>query len=116
MIGNRIKIIRENEGLNQREFALSIKIGQSTLAMFENGQREPKPIHIEQICSKYNINEEWLRTGKGEMHQTVDMNFENICADIGVHDPKANAAILKYYELSQDDKELWWRYVERFMK
>ena len=50
------------------------------------------------------------------MHQTVDMNFENICADIGVHDPKAKAAILKYYELSQDDKELWWRYVERFMK
>lgn len=116
MIGNRIKIIRETEGLNQREFASSIKIGQSTLAMFENGQREPKPIHIEQICSKYHINEEWLRTGKGEMHQTVDINFESICADIGVHDSKAKEAIMKYYELSQDDKELWWRYMERFMK
>ena len=82
----------------------------------ENGKKKPGNRLISDICREFHINEEWLRTGKGEMHQTVDMNFENICADIGVHDPKAKAAILKYYELSQDDKELWWRYVERFMK
>ena len=68
-IGNRIKMIRQSEGLNQREFAASIKIGQPTLAMFENGQRLPKDIHIEQICSKFNVNESWLRTGEGEMYK-----------------------------------------------
>lgn len=66
-IGERIKIVREHEGLNQRDFASSIKIGQPTLAMFENGQRTPKDIHIEQICLKFNINEKWLRYGTGTM-------------------------------------------------
>ena len=66
-IGDRIKIVRESEGKNQRDFASSIKISQPTLAMFENGQREPKDIHIEQICLKYGVSEKWLKTGEGEM-------------------------------------------------
>lgn len=66
-IGSRIKQIRDLERKNQRDFAASIKISQPTLAMFENGQREPKEIHIEQICLKYGINDVWLRSGEGEM-------------------------------------------------
>lgn len=71
-IGNRIKQIRDMEGKNQRDFAASIKVGQSTLAMFENGQREPREIHIEQICLKYGINDTWLRTGEGEMKVLIN--------------------------------------------
>lgn len=115
-IGERIRKIRETEGLSQRVFSSSIKIGQSTLAMFEKGQREPKSIHIEQICSKYNISEEWLRTGKGEMKLKKNLIFGDICADIGVNDPKAKEAIIKYYELSNEDKELWWKWMEKFLK
>lgn len=63
-------------GKNQRDFASSIKIGQSTLAMFETGQREPKEIHIEQICNKYEINSEWLLTGKGEKRTKRTRNQE----------------------------------------
>lgn len=65
-IGDRIKIVRETSGKNQRDFASSIKISQPALAMFENGQREPKDIHIEQICMKYDVSDDWLRTGNGE--------------------------------------------------
>lgn len=115
-IGDRIRKIRENAGENQRIFAASIKIGQSTLAMFENGQREPKDIHIEQICIKYGINEDWLRTGAGDMKKDINVNFGEICADIGIYDEKAKMAIMKYYELSEDDKELWWQFMERFIK
>lgn len=75
-IGDRIKMVRELFNKNQRDFASSIKIGQSTLAMFENGQREPKGIHIEQICLKYGINEEWLRSGIGEMKKSLTKNQE----------------------------------------
>lgn len=76
MIGKRIKEVREMFGKNQRDFASSIKIGQSTLAMFETGQREPKEIHIEQICNKYEINSEWLLTGKGEKRTKRTRNQE----------------------------------------
>lgn len=115
-IGERIKKVRESENLNQRDFASSIKISQPALAMFENGQREPKDIHIEQICSKYNISEEWIREEKGEMKSNIDIEYSDICADIGVRDPKAQEAIMKYYKLSEDDKKLWWNFIERFLK
>lgn len=81
-IGSRIKEIRKFNKLNQRDFASSIKIGQSTLAMFENGQREPKDIHIEQICSKYNINEDWLRNGKGEPHISKTGKFSELLSNL----------------------------------
>lgn len=116
LIGERIKIVRESKGLNQRDFASSIKISQPALAMFENGQRDPKDIHIEQICTKYSINEDWLREEKGEMESNSDIEYSDICADIGVRDPKAREAIMKYYKLSDDDKELWWDFMERFLK
>lgn len=115
-IGKRIKEIRESAGMNQRDFASSIKIGQSTLAMFENGQRVPKDIHIEQICSKYRINPEWLCTGQGDPKKEEDIDFGKICAEIGEKDPKAKEAIEKYYELSPEDKALWWKFMEKLMR
>lgn len=67
MINERIKELRAFSGLNQRDFSAKAKIGHSTLAMFETGQRVPKDIHISQICQAFNVNEEWLRNGTGEM-------------------------------------------------
>ena len=81
-IGSRIKKVRECEGQTQKEFADSIKIGQSTLAMFENGQREPKDIHIEQISSKYGVRSDWLLTGEGEMYELIEDETAAIVSDL----------------------------------
>lgn len=67
MINERIRSLRDFYGLNQREFAKKIDVGASTLAMFETGQRIPKDIHISRMCSEFNISEDWLRSGEGEM-------------------------------------------------
>lgn len=64
-MNERIQKIRKQLGLSQREFAKKIDIGASTLAMFETGDRKPKVIHINRICSEFGINEVWLRTGEG---------------------------------------------------
>ena len=64
-MNERIQKIRKQVGLSQREFAKKIDIGASTLAMFETGDRKPKDIHINRICSEFGINEVWLRTGEG---------------------------------------------------
>jgi transcriptional regulator with XRE-family HTH domain len=66
-MNDRIRLLRKALGLNQRDFSLRAKIGHSTLAMFETGQRVPKDIHIAQICQTFNVNEEWLRNGIGSM-------------------------------------------------
>lgn len=66
MLG-RLKEIRDCHKLNQADFAKSLGMGQSTLAMLEVGKREILDRHIKTVCSIYDVNEAWFRTGEGEM-------------------------------------------------
>lgn len=68
----RLKQLRAALKLNQKDFSQKINVGYSTLAMFETGQRIPKDIHIAQICQAFNVNEEWLRNGTGDMFVESD--------------------------------------------
>ncbi|AXU79238.1 TPA: helix-turn-helix transcriptional regulator [Clostridioides difficile] len=73
-MNERIAILRSYLNMNQRDFSNKIKVSQSTLAMFETGQRIPKNIHISQICSEFNVNEDWIRFGSGDMFIKTDIN------------------------------------------
>lgn len=72
IVNERVRELRDFLGFNQIDFSKKINIGQSTLAMFETGQRALKDIHIAQICSIFNVSEDWLRYGKGEMFVQAD--------------------------------------------
>lgn len=114
-IGNRIKQIRNMEGKNQRDFAASIKVGQSTLAMFENGQREPREIHIEQICLKYGINDTWLRTGEGEM-KIEDCKDNRYFSNVGKLQRTDDETIMRWVNaIAETDPEVL-KQIEEFMK
>lgn len=67
----RIKEIRKALHYNQTDFAKKLGISQSTLAMIEVNKRTFSEKHIKLICSEFNINEHWLRTGEGEMFNEV---------------------------------------------
>lgn len=67
----RLKKIRKHYGKSQREFSELIKVSDSTVAMWETGERKIKDIHILTICQVFHISEEWLRLGTGKM--TIDV-------------------------------------------
>lgn len=77
-LNERLVKIRKDLGMNQKEFAESLAIGQSTLAMIEVGKRALNDRHIKLICSIYNVNEKWLRTGEGEPYSPQTLNQEII--------------------------------------
>lgn len=64
---NRIKQIRKEKGLTQVEFGEKIGVKGNTVTNYETGLRKPTDAVILSICREFNINEEWLRTGEGEM-------------------------------------------------
>ena len=66
---DRIKAIRKDQQMNQSEFANDLGIPLSNIQSYEIGRRAPSEASIKLICSKYKVNEEWLRTGNGEMKQ-----------------------------------------------
>lgn len=72
---DRLKELRKSLKLTQEEFAKRIGIKRNTVATYEIGRNEPIDGIIYSICREFNVNEEWLRTGCGEMF--IEMDKEN---------------------------------------
>lgn len=71
MIGYRVRQIRESlskEGkkISQESFGKEMGVTRSVIANIEYGKVEPTEMFLQLLCTKYNVNEEWLRTGEGE--------------------------------------------------
>lgn len=64
---NRIKNLRKELDLTQQEFADKIGISRGNIGAYEVGKNIPSDAVISLICREFNVREEWLRTGEGEM-------------------------------------------------
>jgi len=64
---DRIRRIRKELNLTQQEFADRIGIERGIVANYEIGRNEPTDAVISLICRGFDVNEEWLRTGEGDM-------------------------------------------------
>lgn len=63
----RVKILRQELGLNQNEFGEKLKIGQRAIGHIETGKNGLTERNFESICRVFNVNPLWLKTGEGEM-------------------------------------------------
>lgn len=73
---DRIKKIRKDAGLTQEKFAERLGIKRNTVATYETGKSEPMDNIIVSICREFNINEDWIRHGIGEMKKSLTKNQE----------------------------------------
>lgn len=64
-MNERIKIIRKDLKLTQAEFGQEIGTTRDAIASYENGRVSPDRTTRMLICSKFNVNENWLETGEG---------------------------------------------------
>ena len=103
---NRIKMVREKYSLNQTEFANRLEIKQSTFSANESGARPASDRTISAICREFNINENWLRTGDGEMLSKPSADpLDALCA--GYNLSKLDRCIIKgFLELRSDQREM----------
>lgn len=66
-MNERLKKLRKALDLTQQEFADRIGSKRNTIAKYETDTNMPSAAVISLICREFNVNEEWLRTGEGEM-------------------------------------------------
>ena len=66
-MNNRIKNLRKKLDLTQQEFADKIGISRGNIGAYEVGNNFPSDAVISLICREFNVREECLRTGVGEM-------------------------------------------------
>lgn len=63
-MNTRIYEVRKSLNLTQKQFAENLGMQHSTLSEMERGISNITERTIITICSVYNVNEEWLRSGK----------------------------------------------------
>ena len=66
---DRIREVREHFGLSMEKFGSRIGIGKASISLLESGKNNPSVQTITLICQEFGVNEQWLRTGEGEMFE-----------------------------------------------
>lgn len=111
----RLKELRKALGEKQGEFAKRISTTQGHISDIENGRKSLSERTAKLICLEFNVNEEWLRTGKGEMFVDVlpEDELGAYLGKIGTGDyPEIERIIKAYFRLPEESQ----RAVDLFLK
>ena len=104
-MNTRIRQLREDLHLSQKEFGERIGISRDAEGNIEYGRTPIKEYIIKLVCKEYHVNEEWLRTGKGEMYtdKMTDDQTDALLAQFGLEGLEAKIA-RAYLELDHDTR------------
>ena len=120
-MNERLKLLRKALKLNQLEFAEKIQIGrsQSTYCEYEKGKNVPERT-IADICREFYVNEDWLRTGEGDMFKSKNNTNEELAFQIGkllkTDDEFTKNLFLEYLKLPPEMKTLFEDFVHNLAK
>ena len=102
---NRIKQIRKGKNLTQVEFGERIGVKGNTVTNYETGLRNPTDAVILSICREFNVNEDWLRNGTGDIYKEKDGSFSELLVELEDSDDDfIKSLITVYMGLDEDSK------------
>ena len=94
----RIKELRKVKKLSQKEFGQNINLSQNHISSLENGTRTITDRIVNDICTTYNINKDWLLTGTGEM-------FEDPLSAFVIKDKEVQQFVKAFYEMDETSQK-----------
>lgn len=117
--GERISALISELGITKTSFADRLNITQPYVSkLIKNGT--PSDRLIEDICEKFNVREEWIRTGEGEMFSPLDRQEQiaNLTATLfkGEKDSFKERLILALAGLDESEWELLEKIAEKIAK
>lgn len=117
-MNERIKELRIALNLTQDAFARRLGVKRNTIGNYETGNRVPSEQSIFSICREFNVNEEWLRNGTGEMFNELSQD-EELAYIVGQALPQAPDFIKDTFialgKLSQDFTPQDWQVIKKFV-
>lgn len=112
---NRIKILRKELNLTQEKFGERLGMKKNSISQIENGVNALTEQLLVSICREFNVNEDWLRNGTGEMFIEVpeEAEFEAAAAELSKNnDVLAMQAVIQYWKLDEASREAVRKYVK----
>lgn len=77
-MNDRLKQLRQKLQLSGEKFGAKIGLTRMSISNLEKGRYELTEQTIKSICREYNVREEWLRTGEGEMFNAAPAYLSDI--------------------------------------
>lgn len=111
----RIRALRKNLKLTQSEFGAKIGVKGNTVTGYETGIRSPSEAVIFSICREFDVNEDWLRTGEGDMFIEMPEDEElgrYIGEILAGEDDFIKNLVINYMKLDENNKKI----IRDFMK
>ena len=117
-MNERIKELRKTLNLTQQEFADRLSLKRNTIATYEIGKAVPSDRTLNDICREFNVNEDWLRNGTGEMFRAEEENsiIAKATMLLGEKDPLFETFIDIYSKLTPKNRELIYQFMTDFSK
>ena len=112
--GERVKEVRKFKDMTMEKFGDQLGVTRTAISNIEKGYRGLKDQMLKAICREFNVNEEWLRTGEGEMSLKLseDEEIADLVSDV-LEDGKNNPfygiileIVRTYNELSPASQEV----------
>jgi len=67
MTNERVRILRKKLSFSQKEFGGKLGVTRSVISNIELNKVVPKDIFIKHVCEVFNVNENWLVSGDGDI-------------------------------------------------
>ncbi|MDA3730394.1 helix-turn-helix transcriptional regulator [Niameybacter massiliensis] len=104
-IRERIKQLRKELNLSQKAFGERVGVSRDVIKNIELQLVDAKEHFIKLICLEFGVNEDWLRTGEGEMFKTNDLDGSLAYAFgklSSIENPDVKKALLLLTELTDE--------------
>lgn len=115
-MNERVKEIRKALGLSMETFGGRIGVTRSAISRIESGVVNVTNQNVTAICREFGVNEEWLRTGSGDMFEEMS-RAEKAAQIVGAAFGSGDEFILNTFialgQLSPNEWELIKKFVDK---
>ncbi len=99
-MNERVKTLRNHLGLSGEKFGKQLGVTRTAISLIESGKNNLTEQNIKSICREFNVNEEWLRNGTGEMFNPVEsISLDDLASELS---PLELDIIKAYFTLDKD--------------
>lgn len=120
-INERINKVRKRKEFTQKDFGERIGMKANSISDIEKGKNSVTEYVIKLVCSEFNVNEQWLRTGEGgDENMFLEPQKNDLVAKaallLGEHDPIFEALVETYSKLNPVNRKAFVDFGLDFLK
>lgn len=112
-MNERLKALRKELSLSQEAFGKKLGVTGAGISRIESGVRSLTEQMILATCREFNVREEWLRDGTGEMFlDFTEDEFSRAAATLS-NDAFVRSLIVEYWKLDEDSRQLFRDFIHK---